>query len=295
MNIIITGGGGFLGSFLNWTLNKEHNILSLYHNNAGNVSLFNSKQADITDAAALEEMVSNFKPDVIIHAAGISSIAGADKYAAKYVYNVNVNSTEQIARLCDKYKAKLVYISTDLVYAGYRGQMLNENAKLIPASLYAETKLMGEVKIQNTFDNYLILRCALLYGIGTGAKQNFFSQSYNKLKSDISINVFTDQYRTPLAGFEAAGIIAHLIRTGAGGIFNMGGRERLSRYELFLKLCTIAGLDNNLLIKTKMSDIKGYPAVEDVSMNTGKLLADGVNIGSVEDSIIRIISNKEYD
>ena len=295
MKIIITGGGGFLGSFLNRRLSKEHNILTLYHSNTGNANLFSSFQADITDTVTLEKIVNNFRPDIIIHAAGISSSAAAEKYPAKYVYNVNVNSTEHIAQLCVKYKAKLIYLSTDLVYAGYRGQMLSEDARLIPVSLYAETKLMGEVKVQNTFDNYLILRCALLYGIGTGGNNNFFSQSYNRLKNNIPINVFTDQYRTPLAGFEAANIIANLIKVGAAGIFNMGGKERLSRYELFLKLCKIAGLDEKLLVKTKMSEIKGYPAVEDVSMNTGKLQAAGVSISPVEDSIIRIINNKEYD
>jgi dTDP-4-dehydrorhamnose reductase len=92
----------------------------------------------------------------------------------KAVYNVNVNATQEIAELCDKYSAKLIYTSTDLVYAGYRGSMLNEESKLIPVSLYAETKLMGEIKIQETFDNYLNLRIALLYGFGLGKKKNHF-------------------------------------------------------------------------------------------------------------------------
>jgi dTDP-4-dehydrorhamnose reductase len=52
--------------------------------------------------------------------------------------------------------------------------MLNEESKLIPVSLYAETKLMGEIKIKETFDNYLILRIALLYGFGLGKKKNHF-------------------------------------------------------------------------------------------------------------------------
>lgn len=60
----------------------------------------------------------------------------------------------------------MIYISTDLVYAGYRGSFLKEDAKLIPASLYAETKLVGEMKVKESTDNYLILRTALLYGFG---------------------------------------------------------------------------------------------------------------------------------
>ncbi|MDP4115806.1 MAG: sugar nucleotide-binding protein [Bacteroidota bacterium] len=295
MKVLITGGGGFLGSFLNWVLNKEHRILSLYHNSTGNSNLFNSRYADIANNTILENIFREFKPDVVVHSAGISSSAETAKHPAKYVYNVNVNATENIARLCNLHKAKLIFLSTDLVYAGYRGQMLNEDAKLIPISLYAETKLMGEVKIQNTFENFIILRCALMFGLGTGGANNFFAQSYNKLINNIPIKVFTDQYRTPLSGREAAGIITSVLESDVTGIFNMGGRERLSRYELFTKLCSAAGIDEGLLLKVKMSEIHGYTAVEDVSMDTSKLQSIGVNIISVEESILKILNNKEYD
>lgn len=93
-----------------------------------------------------------------------------------------MGATENIAQLCDKFRSKLIYTSTDLVYAGYRGSMLKEDAKLNPVSLYAETKLMGEIKIQETFDNYLILRTALLFGLGLNHSKNHFHQMFMDLK-----------------------------------------------------------------------------------------------------------------
>ena len=98
-----------------------------------------------------------------------------------------------------------------MVYAGYRGSMLKEDAKLIPVSLYAETKLMGEIKIQQTFDNYIILRTALLFGFGINHSKNHFHQMYMDLQQGKPVKLFTDQYRTPLSLIEAARIINEFV------------------------------------------------------------------------------------
>lgn len=111
-------------------------------------------------------MSNIFKPEVVIHTAGISNPTISQSIIAKEIYNTNVEVTAKIAQLCNIYRSKLIYTPTDLVYAGYLGSMLCEDSKLIPMSLYAETKLMGEVKIQETFNDYIILRTALLFGFG---------------------------------------------------------------------------------------------------------------------------------
>ena len=90
--------------------------------------------------------------------------------------------------------------------------MLKEDAKLIPVSLYAETKLMGEIKIQQTFDNYIILRTALLFGFGLNHSQNHFQQMFMDLKQGKQVKLFEDQYRTPISLKEAARIFNELVR-----------------------------------------------------------------------------------
>jgi dTDP-4-dehydrorhamnose reductase len=290
MKILITGGSGLLGQYLNIELSKNHIILSLYNSNIGNCRDYNSAQINITNKNDLQKLFNDFDPDVVIHTAAISNPILPKNITPKDVYQINVEATQNIAELCYKQNAKLVYTSTDLVYAGYRGSLLKEDAKLVPLSLYAETKLMGEVKIQQTFDNYLILRTALLFGLGLNHSTNQFQKMFNDLKQNKQVKLFTDQYRTPLSLKEAARIINELLNKEVKSeIVNFGGRERLSRFELGEKLCEIAGLDKNLLVKISMNDVPEIAKVEDVSMNTDKLKSYLIEQKSLDEMIIESI------
>ncbi|MEW6702132.1 MAG: sugar nucleotide-binding protein [Bacteroidota bacterium] len=291
MKIFITGGSGTLGQYLNIELSKKNEILTQYNSNIGNCKKFGSVQFSITDYKKLDEIFFSFKPDVVIHTASISKPEMVDKLPADFVYEVNVNATKIIAALCKQHNSKLIYTSTDLVYAGYRGSMLSENAKLIPISFYSETKLMGEVKIQETFNNYLILRMALLFGFGLNHSCTHFQFMYGELKKGKLVKLFTDQFRTPLAIHEAARMISELIEKNIyGEILNLGGRERLSRFMLGEILCDEAGFNKNLLIKTTMDEAELNYKVADVSMNTEKLQSLGIKQKSCRNSIREILS-----
>jgi dTDP-4-dehydrorhamnose reductase len=293
MKILITGGSGLLGQYLNIELSKNNDILTLYNQNTGNCVDFKSIKVDIANSSELEKIFGEFLPNVVVHAASVSSAQGAAKLKPQIVYDINVNSTKKIAELCYKHRAKLIYTSTDLVYAGYRGSMLKEDAKIIPISLYAETKLMGEVKIQETFDNYLILRMALMYGFGLNHSRNHFHQMYENLKNQKKVKLFYDQFRTPIALKEAAKIIYSLCEKKIKGeVINTGGKERVSRVELGEVLCKVAGFDKELIEKISMEEIKDVPAVADVSMNTDKLQSYGIKLKSIEESIKEILYDR---
>jgi len=292
MKILITGGSGLLGQYLNIELSKNHQILSLYNTNVGNCNNFKSAKIDISNQKGLQNIFTEFKPEVVIHAAAISHPILPQNLTTKDVYKINVEATKNIAELCERYNSKLIYTSTDLVYAGYRGSMLKEDAKLVPITLYAETKLMGEVKIQQTFNNYLILRTALLFGLGMNHSINQFQKMFYDLKQNKKVKLFTDQFRTPLSLIEAARIINEIItKEIKSEIINFGGRERLSRFELGEKLCEISGSDKNLLVKSKMDDVPEIAKVEDVSMNTEKLQSLGVKQKSIDEMILETIKN----
>lgn len=286
LKVLITGGSGLLGQFLNRELAEYFVILTTYKSNKGNCSEFNSTQIDLANHALVAELFESFKPNVVVHAAAVSNPNAAMRLTQKDVYSINVKATERLAQLCEKYFAKLIYLSTDLVYAGYRGSMLKEDAKLIPVSLYAETKLLGEIKIKNVFDNYIILRTALLYGFSSTHTTNHFQEMYEKLKSGIPVSLFVDQYRTPLALQDAARIIRELIQKDISTeILNFGGLERVSRFELGKILCRTANLDTNLLKKISLNDLQNYPAVSDVSMNTERLQSYGIKQKTIEEAI----------
>lgn len=292
MKIFITGGSGLLGQYLNSELSKHHKILTQYKSNPGNCLDFNHVRTDLTDSLKLKNVFTDFKPNIVIHTAAISNPQMAEKTDSKTVFAVNVKATKHLAQLCAIHNAKLIYTSTDLVYAGYRGSMLKEDAKLIPVSLYAETKLMGEIKIKETFDNYIILRTALLYGFGLNHSINHFHRMYLSLKEGKAVKLFTDQYRTPLSVIDAARMINQLIQKDIKSeILNFGGKERVSRYEFGEILCDVAGFDKNLLEKITMNDIPDLIKVEDVSMNTEKLQSFGIIPKSISDSLEEMMQN----
>lgn len=290
MKILITGGSGLLGQYLNVVLSLNHEILTLFNSNPGNCGSFNSRKINLLDTKSLEKIFTDFIPEAVIHTAAITNPILPANISTKDVYEINVNTTKKIAELCNKFNAKLIYTSTDLVYAGYRGSMLKEDAKLIPVSLYAETKLMGEIKIQETFDNYLILRTALLFGLGMNHSKNHFHQMFMDLKQGKQVKLFTDQFRTPISLNESARIFNELVsKEIKTEILNFGGFERISRYELGKKLCEIARFDKNLITKITMDDVPNLAKVTDVSMSTEKLQSFGIKQKSLDEMIFKII------
>ena len=292
MKILITGGSGLLGQYLNIELSKKHELLTLFNANPGNCKNYNSLRTDIADYDTLFEIFTIFKPDIVIHTAAVSNAQKADDLPKEIVDKVNIHTTKRIAELCDTFSAKLIFTSTDLVYDGNYGSLLNETSPLNPISFYAETKLKAESVIQNTFDNYVILRTALLFGCGLNHSKNHFQEILNKLKNNQPVKLFIDQYRTPLALHDAARIISGLIDGNRSGeIINFGGNERVSRFELGEILCEEGGYDKSLLIKSQMKDLTGIYPVADVSMNIDKLKSFGTEPGSIRQTIREILMN----
>ena len=293
MKIFITGGSGMLGQYLNIELSRENRILTQYNLNSGNCPIYDSVQCNITDYGRMEGIISSFHPDVVVHTAAVSNAEKADAVPARLVYEVNVVATEKIAKLCRENGAKMIYLSTDLVYAGYRGSFLKEDSKLIPISLYAETKLMGESKIRETFDNYLILREALLIGFGLNHSRNNFHLTYESLSAGKPVGLFSDQFRSPLSLEDAAAMISKLAgKDIIGETLNFGGRERLSRYQLGEIICEESGFDKILLRKVTMEEAGLTYKVADVSLNTEKLISCGVEPKPIRDSIRKLLSER---
>ncbi len=295
MKILITGGSGLLGQYLNIQLSKVNEIVTTYNSNAGNCNSYNSLRIDLTDSIALKKLFSSYKPDVVIHTAAISRPETCDKLPMNFVQSVNIKSTIEIAELCELHKSKLIYTSTDLVYDGDQGPMLKEDAKLKPVSLYAESKLQSEVGIINTFDNYIILRTSLLYGIGLNHSTNNFHSLLINLKKNYTSKLFYDQFRTPLSLTDAAQLIGKLTDPDLKSItLNFGGKERVSRVMLGEVLCEAGNFDKPLIEKISLHDIPGIHKVEDVSLKTDLMHSLGLTPKSINESICEIL-NQTHD
>lgn len=292
MRILITGGSGLLGQYVNIELAKEHEILTLFNNKSGNTTLFNSANIDITKNEKLKEVFENFRPEAVIHLAAVASVQNAHAGNRGKVYEINVNATENISKLCTMYNCKLIYSSTDLVYAGYRGEFLKENSKKDPRSLYSETKLIGEAQVIRNCENYLILRIALLFGHGLYGRYNHFGSTFEKFRRGESVNLFYDQYRSPLELSDTARMINQLLNPEfTGMILNVGGSERVSRVDMAEILCEESGLPKSLINSISLYDIPGIPDVQDVSLDISIMKDAGINPSPIGESIRRVLNS----
>ncbi len=292
MRILLTGGSGLLGQYLNIKLSAENELLTLYNENHGNCHKYDSIKVDITDIGRLSLLFGNFRPDAVVHTACYSRPEICANLPRSEVYKLNVEATENIARLCSGFGSKLIFTSTDLVYADSENGMADENGALNPLTLYAESKLMGEIAVQRNSDNYIILRTALLIGFGLNHSRNNFHVTYETLKAGKEVRMFYDQFRTPLSIRLAADMISRLCRMSVRNeIINFGGWDRVSRLQIGEMICEAGGFDKNLLIPISCRTVKGLVQVPDVSMNTDKLNGYGLAQESVFDEVVAILKN----
>jgi len=292
MKIFITGGSGFIGQRLNAELSKKHEILTQYLSNEGNCGKFNSVKADITNTKILEKIISEFKPDAIIHTAAVSKPGVAEKLGEERVRKINVDASATLARLAEKHSARIFFFSTDLVYDGETPPFKKETEPPNPLSLYARSKAEAEKKIAENTENHVILRIALHFGFSVAGAKSHFSEVYENLLQNKHVKLFDDQFRTPLEATQSAKMLARLLETDVKNeIVNFGGKERVSRYELGEILAEVCGFDKNLLEKISLDAVNAQNKVRDVSMNTEKLETFGIERISLEESIYEICKN----
>ena len=141
MQILLTGGSGLLGT----------EILKL----STNVLAPNRKELDIRDASAVAAYVTDAAPNIILHAAAATNNREIEANPAEAL-KVNINGTANVALACLATDIRLVYVSTDYVYKGDRGNYA-ETDELLPSNLYAWTKLAGEAAVR-AIRNHLIIR-----------------------------------------------------------------------------------------------------------------------------------------
>ncbi|CUS96943.1 SDR family oxidoreductase [Candidatus Kryptobacter tengchongensis] len=270
MKILLTGGSGFLGWNFCKTLRFKHEITAFYFQHELFLEKCQFFKIDIRNRNDVFEAVRKFQPEVVVHTAAITSVQLCDQ-DRDLAYSVNVEGTKNLLDASAELRAKFIYISTDLVYSG-DGSFFTEDTPPEPKSYYAQTKLEGE-EIVKTYDNYIILRLALMYGWGNVFTNSFSDWLHTELRAKRKVKVFVDQFRTPIYAIDAVMAIDELISKDIKKeIFNLGGSERISRYDFALKFADAFGYPQDLIIPTPMDSVKTYLAgAKDCSLNISKI------------------------
>ena len=180
---------------------------------------------DITDQASVEKVLTEVKPDVVVHCAAWTAVDLAeDEDKKEKVHAINVDGTKYIAQVCKKLDCKIIYLSTDYVFDGQGETPWDPDCKdYKPLNVYGETKLAGELAVSETLEKYFIVRIAWVFGKNG---KNFIKTMLNVGKTHDTLTVVDDQIGTPTYTFDLARLLVDMLETEKYGYYhatNEGG------------------------------------------------------------------------
>ena len=175
---------------------------------------------DITDADAVDRVICEMKPDVVVHCAAWTAVDLAEDEDKKdKVHAINADGTANIAKACKKTGSKMVYISTDYVFDGQGTTPWKPDCKdYKPLNVYGQSKLDGELAVSSTLDNYFIVRIAWVFGKNG---KNFIKTMLNVAKTHSTLKVVNDQIGTPTYTFDLARLLVDMIETNKTGYYHV--------------------------------------------------------------------------
>jgi dTDP-4-dehydrorhamnose reductase len=241
MKVFITGSQGCLGSTMQNLLRRDGiNYLGV-----------DIQQIDISDFKRLNEVVLNYRPDVILHFAAISDVDACEK-EPELAFRINTLATLGIALVARKIKAKLVYTSTNFIFDGNTEKPYFEYDTPNPISEYGKTKYLGEKYIKDICDNYFIIRTAWLFGKNSKTFASRFLQQKEKNKS---ISVICDQIGSFTYNIDLAEAILNLIKTENYGTYHITNSGYGTWLDFLLKAKELMRF-NTELIPVKTEELK---------------------------------------
>lgn len=180
---------------------------------------------DITDASAVEKVLLEVKPDVVVHCAAWTAVDLAeDEDKREKVRAINAAGTKHIADVCKTLNCKMVYISTDYVFDGQGTEPWKPDCKdYRPLNVYGQTKLEGELAVSETLEKFFIVRIAWVFGKNGN---NFIKTMLKVGKNHNRLTVVNDQIGTPTYTLDLAVLLVDMIETEKYGYYhatNEGG------------------------------------------------------------------------
>ncbi|TWS95476.1 dTDP-4-dehydrorhamnose reductase [Streptococcus sp. sy018] len=184
--ILVTGSKGQLGTELCHLLDERQE----------EYVAVDVAEMDILDAEKVEAVFAQVKPTLVYHCAAYTAVDAAEDEGKELNYAINVTGTENVAKACAKFKATLVYISTDYVFDGEKpvGQEWLETDQPNPQTEYGRTKRLGEELVEKYLADYYIIRTAWVFG---QYGKNFVFTMQSLADKHPELTVVNDQHGRP--------------------------------------------------------------------------------------------------
>jgi dTDP-4-dehydrorhamnose reductase len=220
MKILVTGSNGQLGQ----CLQKHAKSLTLF-----DFKFETLESLNLTQEETLTLYFEKHRPDFCVNCAAYTNVEAAEDNE-KSAFQVNAEAVHNLAKLCEKFKTKLIHISTDYVFDGLKNRPYQESDKENSINVYGASKFQGETYISSTMNTYFMLRTSWLY---SEFGHNFFNTILKKASSQLPLNITTEQIGTPTNANDLAKFILHLIQTDSVdyGLYHYSNKGEATWYD----------------------------------------------------------------
>jgi dTDP-4-dehydrorhamnose reductase len=254
---LVTGAGGVLGGYLLGQLGGRDVV-----------AWRGSRDVDLADRDATRGALLRVRPSVVIHAAAMARVGDCHRDPDR-ADRVNHHATAELAEACAGIGARLVHVSTDMVFGGDAAPYREADAPA-PLSVYGGSKAKAEAAVV-AHPQHLAVRISVLYGPSRSEKRSFFDEMLRALREQRPLTLFEDEWRTPLDLVTAARGIVALAESSHTGIVHLGGPERMSRLEMGRRLARLLNLPDACIRPTRRDDVPAdEPRPRDLSLDSSK-------------------------
>ena len=282
MSIALIGSNGQLGQSLSEAMNINGLVFTQY----------SSEDVNITN---LSQVNSIEKPKLVINTAAYTSVDKAEDEEEK-AFAVNKQGVKNLSLFCEKLSIPLNHISTDYVFDGMSNNPYQENDLAKPLNVYGNSKLAGELAIQEHCSKFAIIRTSWLFST---FGSNFFKTMISLSKKE-EVNVINDLHGTPTDANELSAAILHLISSFIfqsnfqSRVWHFAGKERMTWFQ-FASIIFEEAVKNKLIRNTPIINqisSKSYPAKAIRPQNSSLNSADFENLLNFKHDDLRSCVNK---
>ena len=268
--ILILGGSGFVSTNLIKYLPENWEIFATYNSNIIKSEKIKSFKINLLETPEkIIPIIQNIKPDYIIDTVAFPSVDFCEENHS-IADKLHIDATKIISKISNKINSKLLFLSTDAVFEGELNKKYFETDIPKPVNYYGFTKLKAEEIILSTSQNNVVLRTAVIYGVGTQSRFTNWILSY--LREKRSVDPFVDQFNSPTLVDDLSQAIVKILKNDISGLFHATGPTCVNRYDFAVMLAKEFNLDSNL-VKPVTSSQKKQNAPRPIStcLNSSKL------------------------
>ena len=277
MKVLVTGVKGQLGYDVVRELQKRG------HETVG----VDIDEMDITDAVAVERVMTEVQPDAVIHCSAYTAVDRAEE-DTEICRRVNVDGTENIAKICKKLDCKMLYLSTDYIFSGDGERPWEPDDEASPLNTYGQSKYDGELALKKYVEKYFIVRISWVFGINGN---NFIKTMLRLGRENGAVKVVDDQIGSPTYTYDLARLLVDMIESDRYGAYHATNEGICSWYEFAKEIFRAAGMDNVSVTPVKSGE---FPVKakrpKNSRMSKEKLVTNGFSLlPAWQDAVARYI------